>query len=241
MDDNKVKGFAAAEASTYDEDSLINKGNRLLHRNYLKLFLTYVKTDPKSFMDLGCGTCYFSEVFTEVFPEIKGLCIDGSSEMLAKARERFGDRFDYQQNLFEEIKWNELGNNDLIFSALAIHHMTHESKWEIFQSIYDNLNDDGIFILFDFFKSDDLFENELLEYLSCKNMQTKILENLGIDFVLDELKIEKIIENDRNVKALEGDNEAPLDAQIENLKKAGFKKVVTIFQDTRLAGIVSYK
>lgn len=239
-----INEYGEVRASNYDEESVYDKGNRDLHKTFLYDVLTYhQKALPSTFLDLGCGTGYFTDVFFELYPTIHGDLIDGSEEMLKQAEPKFKN-FNVRLHhvLFEEINWSKLKlSYDIVFSSLAIHHLRDLDKWRLFQEVYNRLSENGIFILYDIFKPTDLKSFELLEFLACQDVRRRLKADLELDTDIEELNINNIIANDRRIKAAEGDKETCLELQKENLLKVGFNRVTTIFQDARFAGSIAFK
>jgi tRNA (cmo5U34)-methyltransferase len=242
---DSVAGYDVSRASNYDEESRLDKGNREQHRFFLQDILKYTGKTPGSFLELGCGTAYFTDVFYEMYPHIEGTLLDGSREMLAIAAAKYAStnvNAFFVHALFEDIKWNALAPEyDVIFSSLSIHHLTDDDKWKLFDNIYRKLSRDGIFILYDVFKPQDQKSVEILEYLACMDSRRRLMRELEVDVDIEELSIQHIIANDRRIKQLEGDKETCLELQKEKLRKSGFKNVTTIFQDARFAGTVAFK
>ncbi|QXV63887.1 class I SAM-dependent methyltransferase [Mucilaginibacter sp. 21P] len=240
-----VSGYDATRASNYDDESKLDKGNRELHRQYLYDVLLFNNKTPGSFLELGCGTAYFTDVFYELYPNVKGVLVDGSKEMLDIAAEKFtdpGTRATFKHYLFEYLDWDDIGTGfDIIFSSIAIHHLNDKEKWDLFHQIYNNLAPGGIFILYDVFRHPNPKSFEILEYLACMDSRRKLVEDIGIDLDLEELKIENIISNDRRIKLAEGDKEASLEHQLLHLNKAGFADITTFLQDARFAGTIAFK
>jgi SAM-dependent methyltransferase len=240
-----VSGYDACRASNYDDESKLDKGNRDQHKLYLHDFLLYSDLKPQSFLELGCGTAYFTDVFYDLYPQIEGVLLDGSKEMLDIATSKFentGLQARFEHSLFEFINWDNLDEGyDIIFSSLSIHHLVDDDKWKLFDNIYKKLNPNGVFILYDVFRPANSKSVEILEYLACMDSRRRLMEELEVDIDIEELNIKSIIANDRRIKNLEGDKEAGLEDQVNNLFKSGFKNVTTIFQDARFAGTVAFK
>lgn len=237
-----VEGYNLKEAFAYDDLSEHNKGNRTMHKQFLKDFLQFLETKPSSFLDLGCGTGTFAEEIFNLFPTIRGTMVDASSYMLKLARQRFmGKRVEkfFINERFENIDWSIIEKTDVIFSALAIHHLEDDEKWKLFQNIYNKTAEGGVFILFDLFKTENSSSNTLLEYMACKDCQRRLIEDTGLQVA--EFEIEKLIEKDRTVRQMEGDKESLYTLQMEKLKEVGFKNITTIFQEARFAGTVAFK
>jgi tRNA (cmo5U34)-methyltransferase len=244
-----IEQYSQERAKNYDKNSGVDKGNRTTHREYLKNLLVFIGRSkiPRRFVELGCGTGFFTPVFFEVFPQISGVAIDGSEEMLAEAKKKFQQEnvsVEFRRELFEQLSWTkDLTDIDIVFSCLAIHHMKDNDKWKLFRDIYHSLQADGVFILFDLFKSRSYKVSELMEFLACLDIQSKLREELGIEDALDieELRLENLITEDRRIKYAEGDDEAFLDEQLARLKEAGFMECVTVFQESRFVGIIAFK
>lgn len=237
--------YSPERTAVYDQNSQLDKGNREVHKSMVEDVLSFLSRRPSSFLDLGCGTGYFSEVFYQAFPEASGTLLDGSGEMLEEARARFGGRplkADYQKALFQDWPAEpDTRQYDVIFSALAIHHLEDEQKWRLFGRIFDKLTPGGVFILYDIFRLENPRSQALLEYLACKDMQKRFMAELDICVEVEELSVERIIANDRRMRQAEGDKEACLEEILNRLTATGFGNVTTFLQEARFAGIVCFK
>lgn len=249
-----IEQYDEDRANQYDESSALNKGNRQRQINYLEDILSFYNKPISTFLELGCGTAFFTEALFQQLPLAKGICIDGSKSMLEKAKEKLATyNTEFIHGLFEDLEWNSIQNEkiELIFSSLAIHHLTDDGKQTIFKKIYDSLSDDGLFILFESFLPRDNFEHSFIEYLACKdvqrNLKAKLVNDLGgeeLPFdieMMEEFKIDSIIQKDRKIKSDEGDKEASIQEHLEWLTHVGFSNVLTVFQESRYAGIVAFK
>jgi tRNA (cmo5U34)-methyltransferase len=98
-------------------------------------------------LDLGAGTGLLSALIAESFPRAHFTLVDVSEQMLDQARRRFADdsaRFRFHVVDFSEARlW---GRYEAVVSALAIHHVSDESKRRLFRSIHEVLCDGGVFI-----------------------------------------------------------------------------------------------
>jgi SAM-dependent methyltransferase len=237
--------YGPEHAMVYDQISLLNKGNREGHRSMLEYVLSFLSFHPSSFLDLGCGTGYFSEIFFKAFPEVSGTLLDSSREMLEKASVRFKGlpvKVKYHQVLLQE--WpveSDFQQYDIVFSALTIHHLVDEQKWRLFKKIFDQLARGGVFILYDIFRLEDERGQALLEYLACKDMQKRFMAELDMCTEMEELSIDRIIANDRTLRQAEGDQEAYLDKILSQLTTTGFRSVTTFLQEARFASIICFK
>jgi tRNA (cmo5U34)-methyltransferase len=225
-------------AASYDETSNIVCGNRDSHKNYFENILRYIKSSQNSFLDLGCGTGFYTDIILNFFPEINCVLLDGSDKMLSIAREKFKGKsnISFIESLIEDIKWKEIPEFDIVFSSLAVHHLEDSAKWRLFGSIHKKLNKNGVFIYFDLFRPQDLISDKIIEYFSCYDIKKRIESRTN-----KEIDVNKIIENDRRIKKEEGDREATLPATLLKLEEIGFHHITQLFQDNRYAGIIAYK
>ena len=96
-------------------------------------------------LDLGTGTGETASRVLEVHPQARIVGIDESPAMLAAARERLGERV---EELIHGSFADELpaGPFDLVVSALAIHHLDHHGKQDLYRRIHAVLRPGGRFI-----------------------------------------------------------------------------------------------
>jgi tRNA (cmo5U34)-methyltransferase len=234
-----VQTYGADRAQRYDSDAQLLMGDRHRHRTYLRDLLKCLPEEPDRFLELGCGTGFFTDVFFEVFPRIHGVAVDGSASMLEKAEERFresGHSLSFRCEVLQNLDWSQLGEWPLIFSALVVHHLSDEEKRLLTADIFQALQPGGTFILFDSFRPEDQVADGIIETLSCLEIQRQVEAQRG-----DAPPLERIIARDREVKSAEGDSETSIEAQIHWLRESGFQSVTSVFQDARYAGIVALK
>lgn len=87
-------------------------------------------------------------VWIKLNQKTKGVALDFSEPMLQLARKRFA-----KEKLVKVMEHDlnvpppaaELGSFDLVISGLAIHHVTHERKKQLYQEIFHLLNHNGVF------------------------------------------------------------------------------------------------
>lgn len=175
----------------------------------------------KALLDLGCGDGIVTSVIAEVDRTILATMIDGSEDMLAKAKERLKGQNDarYIQASFQKMIQKDImeGNFDIIVSSLAIHHLTMKEKAALFKKVFDRLRPGGHFVNIDVV----LAPAESLEdwYLA-----------LWKDWI-DERKRRFGIEGDQFESVIEGykdnrDNKPDtLQDQLDALRSIGFRDV----------------
>lgn len=109
-------------------------------------------------LELGCGDGFFTEGLLKMFPRIEATLVDGSGKMLEQAGLRLKGRKNVTtlEATFEELASGKAGKAalpeggfELIFSALAIHHIPAEKRGAFFKYLHPLLSDKGWFVNFD--------------------------------------------------------------------------------------------
>jgi tRNA (cmo5U34)-methyltransferase len=110
------------------------------------------KTEGLSVLDLGCGDGRLSRAIAERFPRNTYHLLDGSSAMLAKARETMKG-FDsvFIEDTFERLNDKEPEDQcfDFVFSSMAIHHLGFPDKRRLYARIFRELKFGGLFLNYD--------------------------------------------------------------------------------------------
>jgi tRNA (cmo5U34)-methyltransferase len=182
----------------------------------------FLKNDKQIFMlDLGCGDGIITSAIVELDGLLSATLIDGSEDMLVKARERL-KRFanaQYIRASFQEIIQEDIlaRRFDFIASSLAIHHLEMSEKAALFRKIYSYLTPNGYFVNIDVV----LAPNETLEqwYLELwKKWMNEKKAALGIegDYFADIII---------RYKQLEENKPDMMEDQLNALKDTGFKDV----------------
>ena len=110
--------------------------------------LEQIPSDVKRVLDLGTGDGRLLELVKLKNPKVEGVALDFSQPMLKLARNRFADDKRVKvmkHDLAVPLPASQLGCFDLIISGLAIHHVTHERKKQLYQEIFRLLNHNGVF------------------------------------------------------------------------------------------------
>lgn len=107
-----------------------------------------------TFVELGCGGGQLSVAILTEFPQSKAICIDKTDYMLNTARENlapFGDRVNIKQLDFKGTQWlSEIPDNIRCFvSSLALHHLAHQRKKQLFRQLYAKLDERGAVLVVD--------------------------------------------------------------------------------------------
>jgi len=212
--------WAKAEfAQGYREnaDNTIVERRRLLEvlKSFYRHFMG-AKPEP-NVLDLGCGDGIVTHELLKINGSISATLIDGSGDMLDKAKERLKDfgKTRFTKASFQEIlsRGIALQGFDFAVSSLAIHHLSMDEKANLFGKIYAGLNDGGYFFIIDVI----LAPTESLEqwYLL---LWKEWMGERGIegDYCDDRIRLYKDRANDKP---------DTLDSQLSALKSVGFKDV----------------
>jgi len=136
-----------------EADIIIVDRRRFLEmlKSFYEHFLGHKR--PNRVLDLGCGDGILVHELLKIDDSISATLIDGSEDMLNKARERLAGlenthflRASFQELLNIDI---ELPDFDLIVSSLAIHHLTSSQKKSLFGYIFSHLVNGGYFVNID--------------------------------------------------------------------------------------------
>ena len=216
-------------AQTSDFDS----GIRLLLPHYDEMLEAVARCIPSTsrrILELGCGTGELSIKILKRCPDAQIIALDYSPRMIEAARAKMAEAR-YQRWSGIEADFGEWADNpekfdigtefDACVSSLAIHHLSDEMKAKLFQRIGKSLKSGGCF-----WNADPvLSESPILE---------EIYQAVGEEWAkkqgttIEEVR-SRLASNSDSVDyaASHGyssqDQLASLDAQLQMLKKAGFK------------------
>ena len=101
---------------------------------------------PHRVLDLGTGDGRLLDLVLQHYPGAEGVGVDFSETMLEKFRQRFAGRStvrSFQHDLSESLP--DWGSFDVVISGLAIHHLVHERKRELYGEIFEALAPGGVF------------------------------------------------------------------------------------------------
>jgi tRNA (cmo5U34)-methyltransferase len=171
-------------------------------------------------LDLGAGTGLLSATLRRSLPNARLTLVDRSELMLTKARQRFAD----DGNI--EIRVSDLSQPlpeepfDAVVSGLAIHHLSHTDKQDLFKRILGALRPGGIFV----------------------NVDQILAPFPALEAVYDELHERHVVDSDTppdewaaGRERMKHDICADLDSQLRWLREAGFAHVDCLVKDWRFA------
>lgn len=201
---------------------------------FRKLFIETAKSVANHFLqekarlrllDLGCGDGFFVERFNPRSAD-ELVLVDGSPEMLEAARKRLKasscSNIQYLHSSFQQLMERDPlpGRFDFIFSSLAIHHLSAKDKVRLYNYIYQHLEGNGVFIIYDVV----LAPSEPLEAWYIASWQEFIERNTQ-----EEIK-EKILRIPRQYKDNSDNIPDTLEYQMDALKEIGFSNVDCYFK-----------
>ena len=165
-----------------------------------KAFLEQIPSNVSNVLDLGTGDGRLLALVKTKRPKAKGIALDFSDPMLRLAEKRFENdvsveivKHDLNVPLPKE-KWKPF---DLIISGLAIHHLNHERKKQLYMEVFDLLTSKGVFLNLEHVSS------------STEALHQKFLAFIGLTPVTD----------DPSNKLLD------IETQLKWLREIGFKDV----------------
>jgi len=120
--------------------------------NLLAALLPYPQDAPLSVLDLGAGFGAVTEHFLERYPRATVTCVDGSAAMVVRATDRlqkYGERVRILRADLADAAWTAIVKGkvfEVVVSAIAIHHLTHQRKRELDREVFELLVPGGIFL-----------------------------------------------------------------------------------------------
>ena len=178
------------------------------HRLVLQAFSANRRASPV-IIDLGAGSGLLSHLLLTGCGDARAILIDLSEDMLARARDRFGEdpRVSYRVADYTDATLVEPGAADAVVSALSIHHLSDDDKRRVYRHAFDWLRPGGIFVNAD----QVLGATPALERQYRTDWRLQVEES-GLS--QDQL--------DLALKRMEADRMATLDDQMGFLRDAGF-------------------
>ena len=189
----------------------------------LKSFYRYFLRDnkPNRVLDIGCGDGVLVRELFNIDDSISATLIDGSNDMLEKAREKLAETGNTRlvnmsfQDLIDENP--DIGQFDFAVSSLAIHHLTASQKADLFKYVFYCLVDGGYFVIIDCTRSQsEPTENWFLELWRERIEERQVGLNVETDF---QKIYEKYTEKEHYNRV------DSLQVQMKSLEEAGFSDV----------------
>jgi cyclopropane fatty-acyl-phospholipid synthase-like methyltransferase len=144
------EGLPKSEWQTIDHVlAYLARADKLPHRTEgERVLLEQIPVHTKRILDLGTGDGRLLSLVKLNRPDAEGLALDFSEPMLERAKKRFAD--DKKVTVVKHdfsfpLPAKQLGCFDAVVSSLAIHHLTHQRKKELYGEVFDILNPRGVF------------------------------------------------------------------------------------------------
>jgi tRNA (cmo5U34)-methyltransferase len=144
------EGKSFSEWQTIDHTlAYLSRADKLPHRTEgERALLDQIPIIARRVLDLGTGDGRLLALVELDRPMVEGVALDFSDPMLEHAKKRFAQnkkviivKHDFSFTLPEK----QLGHFDAIVSSLAIHHLTHPRKKQLYEEIFNLLNPKGVF------------------------------------------------------------------------------------------------
>ncbi len=172
-------------------------------------------------LDLGCGDGIITHELLSIDRSIKATLIDGSDDMISRAKERLKDFPDinFKNISFQELlKKGQLNRTyDFIVSSQAIHHLSRDEKKKFYEMIYSHLHPKGFLMNIDV---------TIAPVDTLENWYMKLWQE-WMDIEKTALEIEGDPFNDVISRYKEAEENRPdtLESQLHVLKDIGFRNV----------------
>lgn len=197
----------------------------LFYATAAELAARSIQVPSPSILDLGAGTGLLSEFVMQKVGSASLTLLDESPDMLAKAQQRLAQ---YDPKVFIQPMTEPLpaGKYHAIISSLAIHHLTHEDKRDLFKRIHQSLMPGGVFI-----------NGE--QILGTTDWQQQLYEDMHLNGA------RALGSNEDEIQAAQErmtyDKCATLADQISWLKEIGFQNADSFFHSFRFAVYAGWK
>ena len=143
------EGLPKSEWQTIDHVlAYLARADKLPHRTEgERVLLEQIPLHTKRILDLGTGDGRLLSQVKLNSPDAEGVALDFSEPMLERAKKRFAD--DKKVTVVKHdfsfpLPAKQLGCFDAVVSSLAIHHLTHQRKKELYREVFDILNPKGV-------------------------------------------------------------------------------------------------
>jgi tRNA (cmo5U34)-methyltransferase len=144
------EGKLTSEWQTIDHAlAYLARADKLPHRTEgERALLDQIPLHPRRVLDLGTGDGRLLALVQLSRPNAEGVALDFSKPMLERARKRFTNNKQVtivKHDLSFLLPAKQLGCFDAVVSSLAIHHLTHPRKKQLYTEIFNLLNPEGVF------------------------------------------------------------------------------------------------
>lgn len=177
---------------------------------------------PQRILELGCGDGEMASEFAEKFPINTFYLMDGSEDMLSRARGNLaGSNVHFIKKTFEEYvsTESEPSTCNFVYSSNAIHHLDFWGKCQLYAKIFRGLAHGGMFINLDVVLPSSE-RSEKFQFRMWVDWMNQTLKDIGCG---DE--VGKHDELPDRYKAKAENQPSGLFEQLDALRKCGFRDV----------------
>ena len=189
-----------------------------------------------NFLDIGCGDGILGHTILAHYPDATGVLLDFSEPMLEAARRKLApnrNQLKFITQDYGQPEWTVSVQSyapfDAIVSGFSIHHQPNIRKQAIYQAIFNLLKPGGVFINIEHIEPESHWIEERFNELF---IDTLIAHNQrqGIDLTPEEVerRFREREHKDANILA-------PVDNQLDWLKKMGYRHVACYLKIFELA------
>lgn len=188
-------------------------------------FIVKSINEPRKILDLGAGTGILSSYWYKYFSYADYTLLDIAEKMLDIAKKRFYSIANVHFCVCDYTK-DLPCNNDVIISALSIHHLENIDKLQLFSNVYNALNINGVFVNYDQFCAGNTIIN---------NLYTKYWESyLNRSGLTNE---DLCLWEKRRLL----DRECSVEQQLEMIRKAGFEVCECVYACGKFCVVLAIK
>ncbi|WP_431063875.1 class I SAM-dependent methyltransferase [Methanobacterium sp.] len=122
----------------------------LFHEETIKLIKS-MGIKPKTWLDTGCGTGTLVEKALNHFPDTQFLLADPSCGMLDESKEKLA-KYESRVIFLEPAASHKISipcTVDVVTAIQSHHYMSKEERFEATKTVYNLLNENGVFITFE--------------------------------------------------------------------------------------------
>jgi tRNA (cmo5U34)-methyltransferase len=145
-----MAGFFDARADGYDDHIRDNVFTGDLFSQFYQAVASPVKetAEPLQILDLGCGTGLEIGALLQRVPNASIIGVDLSEQMLEGLRTRYAGHMGQIKLIRDSYLTMPLGTQtyDVIVSTMAMHHVLHDTKRELYKKIHAALKPGGKYV-----------------------------------------------------------------------------------------------
>ena len=236
------KGWDEEASETFVEfGEAMVPGREEIEQTFLKL-LPAERDELFVGVDIGTGTGWLSAAVLREFSKAKVIGLDGSSEMLRKARETltpYGDRVELRPFRLEDSSWTEdLPPVRVFLGSLVLHHLDSRGKRELFAQLFACLEPGGSLLFADLMKPRTELARRYFAKTWEEEIHYRLLELYG------DIRVREFFERERwNIYEYPDPMDTPstLPEQLRWMEEAGFDGVDVFWARAGHALLGGYK